>query len=68
MNATISYQFELPEDDESYRIFLHAEEMHDAISEIRNYLRSIRKYAEQDPTFDEIDKKICELLSGIPWA
>ena len=66
MNATISYQFELPEDDNAYRIFLHAEEMHDAICDVRNYLRSIRKYADKDPTFDEIDEKITEFFSGIP--
>lgn len=66
MNATISYQFELPDDEESYRIFLHAEEMHEAINNIRGYLRSIRKYSDKDPTFDEIDEKICELLSAIP--
>ncbi len=66
MNATISYQFELPEDEESYRIFLHAEDMHEAINSIRGYLRSIRKYSDKDPTFDEIDEKICEFLSAIP--
>lgn len=66
MNATISYQFELPEDEEAYRIFLHAEEMHNAICNIRDYLRTIRKYSEKDPSFDEIDEKIIELLSDIP--
>jgi hypothetical protein len=68
MNATISYSFELPEDEENYRMFLHAEDMHDAIENIRNYLRQVRKYSDKDPTFDEVDEKISDLLSDIPWV
>ncbi len=68
MNAQITFAFDLPEDEADYKIHLMADEMYDAIQEVRAYLRSVRKYSEKEPGFEEIDEKIIEILSKIPWV
>ena len=65
MQLELRALFEMPEDEEDFKIMSHAREMAYAIDEIREYLRRIRKYSEKDPSFDEIDASITAILSNL---
>lgn len=65
MQLELRALFEMPDDEEDFKIMSQAREMAYAIDEIREYLRRIRKYSEKDPSFDEIDESITAILSKL---
>lgn len=67
MKVNLHFEFELPEEEEDFQFYTNAEKYRYAVEEIRDYLRSIRKYSEKDPTFDELDERICDILKEI-WT
>lgn len=64
--VSISHEFNLPEDEYELKILLNANQMHCVIDDIKHYLRTIRKYAEKDPSFEEIDNRIMQIISTLP--
>jgi hypothetical protein len=61
MKATL--EFSLPEEDETYQIYLKALDMHSALWDYQNWLRSICKYG--DPGEHDAEKcreKLFEVL------
>lgn len=67
MRVNLNFEFDLPEEAEELLFYTNADKYRYAVEEIRQYLRSIRKYAEKDPSFEEIDEKICDILKEV-WT
>ncbi len=65
MQLEVKATFDMPEDEEDFRIFSQSREMACAIDEIREYFRRIRKYSETDPSFDQIDESVMAILSKL---
>ena len=61
----VIYEFNIPGDEHEFRIQSQANEMHNALFEIKNNLRSRWKDREEPPTEEEIFEAIHELTKDI---
>lgn len=60
-------EFQLPEEQEEYNLAINAIKYHCAIHDIRNYLRTLRKYDDRNKiNKEELIDAIHALLENLP--
>ena len=63
MKITINFDTNDEIDKSDYEIFNQSRNMYLALDEFKNWLRSIEKYSDKIPTFDEVYDKFYEIVN-----